>query len=94
MRCHRGPGGHHRTGCWPSLVDGAGSTCRALGTCYRRAVHAGIAGCLGVIALDRLMVASVTFAVPSVTQVTAGAMLASSARIALSMQTLRPILTR
>lgn len=66
----------------------------ALGTRYRHAVHAGIAGCLGVIALDTMMVASVTFAMPSITQVTAGAMLASSARIALSMQTLRPILTR
>ena len=66
----------------------------ALGTRYRHAVHAGIAGCLGIIALDTLMVASATFAVPSVTQVTAGAMLASSARIALSVQTLRPILTR
>jgi len=66
----------------------------ALGTRYRHAVHAGIAGCLGVIALDTLMVASATFAVPSVTQVTAGAMLASGARIALSVRTLRPILTR
>ena len=66
----------------------------ALGTRYRHAVHAGIAGCLGVIALDTLMVASATFAIPSMTQVTAGAMLASSARIALSVQTLRPILTR
>lgn len=66
----------------------------ALGTRYRRAVHAGIAGCLGIIALDTLMVAGVTFAVPSVTVVTAGAMLASTARIALSVQTLRPIWTR
>jgi hypothetical protein len=66
----------------------------ALGTRYQRAVHAGIAGCLGVIALDTFMVAGVTVAVPSVTQVMAGAMVASAARIALSVRTLRPILTR
>ena len=66
----------------------------ALETRYRRAVHAGIAGCLGVIALDTLMVVGVTFAVPSVTQVMAGAMVASTVRITLSVRTLRPILTR
>ena len=78
-----------------ALLTGIGLlAAAALGTRYRHAVHASIAGCLVVIALDTLMVASATLAIPSVTQVTAGAMLASSARIALSVQTLRPILTR
>ena len=66
----------------------------ALGTRYRPAARAGIAGCLGVAMLDAIMITGVMLAIPSMTWVTAGAMAASTARIALSVQTLRPILTR
>jgi hypothetical protein len=66
----------------------------ALVTRYRPAVRAGIAGCLGVAMLDTIMITGVILAIPSMTWVTTGAMAASTARIALSAQTLRPILTR
>ena len=66
----------------------------ALGTRYRPAARAGIAGCLGVTMLDTIMITGVMLAIPSMTWVTTGAMAASTARIALSVQTLRPILTR
>jgi hypothetical protein len=66
----------------------------ALGTRYRLAARAGIAGCLGVAMLDTIMITGVMLAIPSMTWVTTGAMAASTARIALSVQTLRPILTR
>ena len=66
----------------------------ALGTRYRPAARAGIAGCLGVTMLDTIMITGVMLAIPSITWVTTGAMAASTARIALSVHTLRPILTR
>ena len=66
----------------------------ALGTRYRLAARAGIAGCLGVTMLDTIMITGVMLAIPSMTWVTTGAIAASTARIALSVQTLRPILTR
>jgi hypothetical protein len=66
----------------------------ALGTRYRLADRAGIAGCLGVTMFDTIMITGVMLAIPSMTWVTTGAMAASTARIALSVQTLRPILTR
>ncbi len=65
-----------------------------LGTRYRLTAHAGIAGCLGVAMLDTIMITGVMLAIPSMTWLTTGAMAASTARIALSVQTLRPILTR
>jgi hypothetical protein len=66
----------------------------ALGTRYRAAARAGIAGCVGIAAIDTVAVTSVMLASPYVTPVMIGAMAGSTARIALSVQTLRPILTR
>jgi hypothetical protein len=66
----------------------------ALGTGYRAAARAGIAGCLGIAAIDTLATTSAMLAIPAVTPVMIAAMAASAARIALSVQALRPILTR
>ena len=66
----------------------------ALGTRYRAAARAGIAGCVGIAAIDTVAVTSVMLASPYVTPVMIGAMAGSTARIALSVQTLRPILAR
>jgi hypothetical protein len=66
----------------------------ALGTRYRPAARAGIAGCLGIAAIDAIAITGALLARPSVTLIMIGAMAASTARIALSVQTLRPILTR
>lgn len=66
----------------------------ALGTRYLPAARSGIAGCLGITALDSIMITWVMLDIPSMTWVTIGALAASTARIALSMQTLRPILAR
>ena len=66
----------------------------ALGTRYRVAARAGIAGCLGIAAIDAIAITGALLARPSVTLIMIGAMAASAARIALSVQTLRPILTR
>jgi len=66
----------------------------ALGTRYRLAARAGLAGCLGVAALDTIMISGVMLAIPSMARVTIGAVAASAVRIALSVHTLRPILTR
>ena len=66
----------------------------ALGTRYRPAARAGIAGCLGITALDGIMITWVMLGIPSMTWVTIGALAASTARIALSVRTLRPIVAR
>ena len=66
----------------------------ALGTRYRSVARAGTAGCLGVTTLDSIMITGVTLAIPAITWVTIGAMAASTARIALGVHILRPILTR
>ena len=66
----------------------------ALGTRYQAAARAGIAGCLGITAIDTIAITGAVLASPTVTPVIAGAMAASTARIALSVQALRPILTR
>jgi hypothetical protein len=66
----------------------------ALGSRYRAAARAGIAGCLGIAAIDVIAITGVMLASPSVIPVMIGAMAASTARIALSVQALRPILTR
>ena len=60
---------------------------------YRAVTQAGIAGCLGITALDATMIAGVTLALPSMTWFTLAAISASTVRIMLSMQTLRPVLT-
>ncbi len=65
----------------------------ALWTRYRPAARAGIAGCLGIAAIDTIAITSAMLAIPSVTLVMIGAMAASTARVALSVQSLRPILT-
>jgi hypothetical protein len=66
----------------------------ALGTRYRVAARAGIAGCVGIAAVDAIAIAGVMLASLSLTLVMIGAMAGSTARIALSVQTLRPILAR
>lgn len=66
----------------------------ALSTRYRLAARAGVAGCIGIAALDTVMITGVTFAIASVTWVTVGAMAASTARIAFAARALRPALAR
>lgn len=68
-------------------------TAAARGARYRAATRAGIAGCLGITALDAAMIAGVMLALPSMTWITLAAISASTARIMLSMQALRPVLT-
>jgi hypothetical protein len=63
----------------------------AFGTRYRLAARAGIAGCIGTLALDTLMIIGVALTIPSVTWVAAGAMAASAGRIAVSARSLRPV---
>ena len=62
----------------------------ALWTRYRPAARAGIAGCLDIAAIDTTAITSAMLATPSVTPVMIAA---STARVALSVHTLRPILT-
>lgn len=64
----------------------------ALGRCYRQAERAGVAGCLGMGLLDLVMIIGVAVAVPSLTWVTATAMVASAARLAFNARALRPVL--
>ena len=66
----------------------------ALTTRYRLAARAGIAGCIGVAALDAALIAGVTLASAPVTWVMVGAMMASTARIAFAARSLAPALTR
>jgi hypothetical protein len=66
----------------------------ARGTRYQAAARAGIAGCLGIAAIDAIAIAGAMLASPAVTLVMIGAMAASTARLALAVQALRPILTR
>jgi hypothetical protein len=69
-------------------------TAAVLGTRYQAASRAGIAGCLGIAAIDTLAITSAMLAIPTMTLVMIAAMAASTARIALSVQALRPILIR
>lgn len=62
----------------------------SLGTRYRLAARTGLAGCIGVIMFDILMITGVLLTAPTLTWVTIGAMAASTARIAFSTTTLRP----
>jgi hypothetical protein len=66
----------------------------ALGRHYRLAARTGVAGCIGMLTLDFVMIAGVTFAVMPVTWVTVVAMAASTARIAVTARALRPALAR
>jgi hypothetical protein len=64
----------------------------AFGRPYQFAARAGAAGCIGIVLLDTVMIIGVALAIPALTWVTIGAMEASTARIAFSGRTLRPIL--
>jgi hypothetical protein len=62
----------------------------AFGTRYRLAACAGVAGWAGTVGLDTLMIIGVALAIPSVTWVAAGPMVASAGRIVVSARSLRP----
>jgi hypothetical protein len=66
----------------------------ALGTRCRLAARTGLAGCIGITALDVLMISGVLLAAPAMTWVTIAAIAASTARITVSTTTLRPLLAR
>jgi hypothetical protein len=66
----------------------------ALSTRYRLAARAGVAGCLGIAALDAVLITGVTFTSAPMTWVVVGAMLASTARIAFAARSLVPALAR
>jgi hypothetical protein len=64
----------------------------ALGRRYRLAARAGVAGCIGVAAIDTALVVGVLLLTASFSWVLAAAMAASTARIAFAMRALRPAL--
>ena len=66
----------------------------ALGRRYRLAARTGVAGCIGMTALDLVLITGVPFAVTSVTWVTVAAMTASTVRITVTARALRPVLAR
>ena len=66
----------------------------ALSTRYRLAARAGVAGCVGIAALDAVLITGVTFADAPVTWVVVGAMVASTARIGFAARSLVPALAR
>ena len=61
---------------------------------YRLATATGVAGCFGYAALDLALIVAAAFLLAPVGWVTAAAMAASAARIALTVRVLRPALTR
>jgi hypothetical protein len=65
----------------------------ALGTRYRLAARAGIAGCASIAVLDTVMITGVMLVIPSVTWITIAAMAASTARITFNARTLSRLLT-
>ncbi len=66
----------------------------ALGGQYRLAAATGVAGCFGFAALDAALIVSAIFVLTPVSWVTAAAMAASLARIAVTARVLRPALAR
>jgi hypothetical protein len=66
----------------------------ALSTRYRLAARAGVAGFVGIAALDAVLITGVTFTSAPMTWVMVGAMLASTARIAFAARSLVPALAR
>ena len=66
----------------------------ALSTRYRLAARAGVAGCIGIASLDAVLITGVTLASAPMTWVMAGAMVASTARIAFAAKSLVPALAR
>jgi len=95
-----------RAGAWPvplAVRIGAGAAlitiiallaAAALTTRYRLAARAGIAGCIGIATLDAMLITGVTLASAPMTWVMAGAMVASTARIAFAARSLVPALAR
>jgi len=65
----------------------------AFGRHYRPVRRAGAAGCLGIAALDAAMLTAVTVAGPPLTWPVILAVTVSTARIAFTARTLRPVLT-
>jgi len=59
-----------------------------LGTCYRLAARAGIAGCASIVALDAAMITGAMLVMPSITWIMVAAVAASTIRMACSMRTL------
>lgn len=78
-------------GLWLVTVIGLLATA-ALGTRYRLAARAGVAGCLGTVALDVLMISGAILVIPSLTWIAAAAVTASSARMTFSARTLSRLL--
>ena len=66
----------------------------ALTTRYRLAARTGIAGCIGIATLDAVLITGVTLSSAPMTWVMAGAMTASTARIAFAARSLVPALAR
>ena len=66
----------------------------ALTTRYRLAARTGIAGCIGIATLDAVLITGVTLSSAPMTWVMAGAMMASTARIAFAARSLVPALAR
>jgi hypothetical protein len=66
----------------------------ALGRRYRLATATGVAGCFGYAALDAALIVAAPIVLAPVGWVTATAIAASAARIAVSAQALRPALAR
>ena len=66
----------------------------AVGGRYRLAAVTGVAGCFGFATLDVALIIGAAFLLSPVGWVTAAAMTASFARIAVTARLLRPALTR
>ena len=66
----------------------------ALGRRYRLATATGVAGCFGFATLDAALIVAAIFVLTPLTWITALAMAASAARIAVTARALRPALAR
>jgi hypothetical protein len=79
----------------PGLALLAAVTLLAIAACstrYRSVGRAGLAGCLGIAALDASMIIIVIAADPAIGRAALAAMAASAARLGISARLLRPIL--
>jgi hypothetical protein len=63
-------------------------------TRYRQAARAGTGGCVGIAALDTVVIVGVAVADPALTGMTIVAMTASALRVVLCARLLRPVLAR
>ena len=66
----------------------------AFGRQYRAVGRVGIAGCIGIAAIDTAMIITVAFVIPVLLWPVIPALAASALRLACTTRTLRPILTR